>query len=54
MEENHCANKLANLGLSSQNITWWDVVRRELREYFARNKPGIACFRFVNRKGFGS
>jgi len=47
-EGNHCANKLANLSLSSRNFTWWNVVHRDLREDFARNKLGIPCFRSVN------
>ncbi|PNX74636.1 protein trichome birefringence-like 18 [Trifolium pratense] len=47
-EENHCVDKLANIGLTVQTFTWWDDVHRALSMDFARNKIGLPCFRFVN------
>jgi ribonuclease HI len=45
-EGNHCAIKLANLGLSLQNFVWWNELPRVIRKDFARDRLGLPCFRF--------
>jgi len=44
-ESNHCANKLANLGLNVHQFTWLDHIHRDLADDFARNIAGLPCFR---------
>jgi ribonuclease HI len=45
-EGNHCADKLANLGLSLQNYVWWVDIPLVIREDYSRNMLGLPCFRF--------
>lgn len=45
-EDNNCANKLANLGLSLQTFTWWHVAPNVILEDLVRNKLGLPDFRF--------
>lgn len=47
-EGNHCADKLANLGLNVNQFTWLDHIHRGLADDFARNRAGLPCFRFIN------
>jgi hypothetical protein len=35
-EDNHCADRLANLGLFLTDLTWWDIARSSIREELAR------------------
>jgi hypothetical protein len=35
-EDNHYADKLANLGLSLTDLTWWDIAPSSIREELAR------------------
>ncbi|CAJ2663194.1 unnamed protein product [Trifolium pratense] len=44
-EGNHCADKLANLGLSLQGFTWWTSAPVEIREDLTRNRLGFPYFR---------
>ena len=46
-EGNHCADKLANLGLTSTEMVWLTNVHLSITDDFARNKLGQPCFRFV-------
>jgi ribonuclease HI len=45
-EGNHCADKLANLGLSLPNFTWWDCIPPVLLDDFGRNRLGMPYYRF--------
>jgi hypothetical protein len=45
-EGNHCAIKLANLGLSLQNFVWWNELPQVIRKDYARDRLGLPCFRF--------
>jgi hypothetical protein len=45
-EGNHCANKLANLGLSLPTFTLWDHIPPVLLDDFGRNRLGMPYFRF--------
>lgn len=45
-EGNHCADKLANLGLSVVNFTWWNYPPAEILEDLSRNRLGLPYFRF--------
>jgi len=47
-EGNHCADKLANLGLNAQQFTWLDYVHIEMATNFNRNRLSLPCFRFVH------
>ena len=47
-EGNHCADKLANLGLSSPDLVWLTDVHTSIVEDFAKNKLGHPCFRVVS------
>ena len=46
-EGNHCADKLANLGLTSTEMVWLTNVHLSIKDDFSRNKLGQPCFRFV-------
>jgi ribonuclease HI len=37
-EGNHCADKLANIGLSLNGLTWWNHIPLELQGDFVRNR----------------
>jgi len=43
-EGKNCADKLANIGLTVQEFTWFNFVHRNLREDFAGNKLGLPLF----------
>ena len=45
-EDNRCADKLANIGLSSQSFTWWDQMPTQIGGDFTRNRLGLPYFRF--------
>jgi ribonuclease HI len=45
-EGNHCADKLANLGLSLQGYTWWSCIPPQLAVDYDRNRLGFPSFRF--------
>jgi ribonuclease HI len=45
-EGNHCADKLASLGLSRFDFTWWSCLPFEISSGFFRNRSGLAYFRF--------
>jgi ribonuclease HI len=45
-EGNHCADKLANLGLSLPDFTWWDCIPPLLLDDFGRNRLGMPYYRF--------
>ncbi|XP_058761813.1 uncharacterized protein LOC131635226 [Vicia villosa] len=44
-EGNHCADRLANIGLHIQDFVWWDVVHREILMQFAKNYIGLPNYR---------
>ncbi|CAK8576871.1 unnamed protein product [Lathyrus sativus] len=44
-EGNHCADKLANIGLNISNFTWWNDVHRDIESDFCRNRLGLSNFR---------
>jgi len=46
-EGNHCADKLANLGLTPTEMVWLTNVHLSIKDDFSRNKLGQPCFRFV-------
>lgn len=46
-EGNHCADKLANLGISLIDLVWLNDVHNSIRDDFAKNKVGLPCFRIV-------
>jgi len=45
-EGNHCADQLANVGLSLNTSFWWDHVPHQIREAFTRNRLGLPYFSF--------
>jgi hypothetical protein len=45
-EGNHCADKLANLGLSLPDFTRWDCLPPMLLDYFGRNCLEMPYYRF--------
>jgi ribonuclease HI len=45
-EGNHCADKLANIGLSLNGLTWWNHIPLELQGDFVRNRLGMPYIRF--------
>jgi hypothetical protein len=45
-EGNHCADKMANLGLSLQDYVWWFEIPNVIKEDYSRNRLGLPCFRF--------
>ncbi|CAJ2651412.1 unnamed protein product [Trifolium pratense] len=45
-EGNHCADKLANIGLSLHGLTWWNHIPTRLQGDFIRNRLGMPYFRF--------
>jgi len=45
-EGNHCADQLANIGLSLNTFFWWNHIPHQITEAFARNKLGLPYFRF--------
>jgi len=47
-EENCCADKLANIGLTTDTFIWMDDVPIQVRADFTRNRLGLPCYRFVN------
>jgi ribonuclease HI len=44
-EGNHCADKLASLGLASTGFTWWNIAPTIIRNDLASNRLGLPCFR---------
>jgi hypothetical protein len=47
-EGNHCADGLANIGLSLDRLTFWFDVPLVIKEKFDWNKLGKPYFRVVN------
>lgn len=47
-EGNHCADKLANLGISLIDLVWLNDVHNSIIDDFAKNKLGLPCFRIVS------
>jgi ribonuclease HI len=47
-EGNCCADKLANIGLTTDTFIWMDDIPIQVRADFTRNRLGLPCFRFVN------
>ncbi|GAU35907.1 hypothetical protein TSUD_69400 [Trifolium subterraneum] len=45
-EGNNCADKLASLGLSLNQFTWWDNPPMVIRGDLFRNRLGLPCYRF--------
>ena len=45
-EGNHCADQLANIGLSLNTSFWWDHLPQQISEAFTRNRLGLPYFRF--------
>jgi ribonuclease HI len=45
-EGNHCADKLANLGLSLNVFSWWNHVPPLLLDDFGKNRFGMSYYRF--------
>jgi ribonuclease HI len=45
-EGNHCADKLASLGLTLPGFTWWNQIPPQLRDDFGRNRLGMPSYRF--------
>jgi len=43
-EENHCADKLADIDFSPQTHMWWDSLPGEICIDFARNRYDLPCF----------
>jgi hypothetical protein len=41
-----CADKLANIGLSLNGLTWWNHIPLELQGDFVRNRLGMPYYRF--------
>jgi hypothetical protein len=50
-EENHCADKMANLGYNVQTLTWWEEFPLEVMSDFTCGKSRIqfsfALFQFL-------
>jgi len=51
-EGNHCADRLANFGLSIQGISFWYYVLVIISNSFVNNKLGLPSFRFISFLGF--
>jgi len=47
IEGNHCADKLANIGLSLQEFTWFNGVHRHLKDDLVETSLASEGFRFV-------
>ena len=47
-EGNQCADRLAALGLTIQNLTIWSDVPLDIREFYVKNRLGMPNFRFIN------
>ena len=47
-EGNQCADRLANLGLSIQGVSFWNIVPAAITSHFVCNKLGRPSFRFVS------
>ena len=47
-EGNQCADRLAALGLTIQNLTIWSEVPLDIREFYVKNRLGMPNFRFIN------
>jgi ribonuclease HI len=45
-EGNHCADKMANLGLSLPVFSWWNQVPSVLLDDFGKNRFGMPYYRF--------
>jgi hypothetical protein len=45
-EGNHCADKLASLGLTLPGFTWGNQIPPQLRDDFGRNRLGMPFYRF--------
>lgn len=45
-EGKHCADKLANLGLTVINFAWWDYASVEILADLTSNRLGLPNFRF--------
>jgi hypothetical protein len=45
-EGNHCADKLASLGLTLHGFTWWNQIPPKIKGGFGRNRLGMPYFRF--------
>jgi hypothetical protein len=45
-EGNHCADKLASLGLTLHGFTWWNQISPKIKGDFGRNRMGMPYFRF--------
>jgi ribonuclease HI len=45
-EGNHCADKLASLGLSLPGYTWWNTAPSLISDDFGRNRFGFPSYRF--------
>ncbi|MCH80775.1 ribonuclease H protein [Trifolium medium] len=45
-EGNYCTNKLANLGLSLSELTWWPTAPNCIWEDLAKNRQGLPYYRF--------
>ncbi|GAU23975.1 hypothetical protein TSUD_327760 [Trifolium subterraneum] len=44
-EGNHCADKLASLGLTLNDYTWWDIAPMIIRKDLVSNRLGLPFFR---------
>ncbi|MCI42534.1 ribonuclease H protein, partial [Trifolium medium] len=45
-EGNHCADKLASLGLAVNEYTWWSSPPICIREELTKNRLGLPSYRF--------
>jgi len=45
-EGNHCADRLAALGLTLNEFTWWNNIPVSIREHLVKNRLGIPYYRF--------
>jgi ribonuclease HI len=45
-EGNHVADKLANIGLSLNAFTWWNIAPNVIWSDLARNRDGLPYYRF--------
>lgn len=48
MEGNFCADKLGNMGLTTNSLKWMKDIPIQVRADFTWNKLGLPYFRFVN------
>jgi ribonuclease HI len=44
-EGNHCADKLASLGITLTEFTWWNIAPMIIRKDLASNRLGLLFFR---------